>query len=87
LAEGEVGRVGVAINTLRDMEEVFGGIPLDKISTSMTINATAPIMLAMYIALAEKQGITKSKLRGTVQNDILKEVVARNAWMLDLNPR
>jgi len=86
LAEGEVGRVGVAINTLRDMEEVFEGIPLDKISTSMTINATAPIMLAMYIALAEKQGTSKNKLRGTVQNDILKEVVARNAWMLELEP-
>lgn len=84
LAEGEVGRVGVAINTLSDMEEVFEGIPLDKISTSMTINATAPIMLAMYIALAEKQGLSASELRGTVQNDILKEVVARNAWMLEL---
>lgn len=86
LAEGEVGRVGVAINTLRDMEIVFQGIPLDKVSTSMTINATAPIMLAMYIALGERQGVPQEKMRGTVQNDILKEAVARNAWMLDLEP-
>jgi len=86
LAEGEVGRAGVAINTLRDMEEVFEGIPLEKISTSMTINATAPIMLAMYIAIGEKQGTNISRLSGTVQNDILKEVVARNAWMLELEP-
>lgn len=86
LAEGEVGRVGVAINTLRDMEIVFQGIPLDKVSTSMTINATAPIMLAMYIALGERQGVPQEKLRGTVQNDILKEAVARNAWMLDVEP-
>ncbi len=86
LAEGEVGRVGVAINTLRDMEAVFQGIPLDRVSTSMTINATAPIMLAMYIVTAEKKGIAQEKLTGTVQNDILKETVARNAWMLKLEP-
>jgi len=86
LAEGEVGRVGVAINTLSDMEIVFQGIPLDRVSTSMTINATAPIILAMYIATAERQGVPQEKLRGTVQNDILKETVARNAWMLDLEP-
>lgn len=86
LAEGEVGRVGVAINTLRDMEAVFQDIPLDRVSTSMTINATAPIMLAMYIVTAEKKGIGQEKLTGTVQNDILKETVARNAWMLKLEP-
>lgn len=86
LAEGEVGRVGVAINTLRDMEIVFHDIPMDKVSTSMTINATAPIMLAMYIVAAEKKGIAQEKLTGTVQNDILKEIVARNAWMLKLEP-
>ena len=86
LSEGEVGRVGVAINTLKDMEIVFHEIPMDKISTSMTINATAPIMLAMYIAAAEKKGIPQEKLTGTVQNDILKETVARNAWMLKLEP-
>ncbi len=85
LAYGEVGRVGVAINTLRDMELVFDGIPLDKVSTNMTINATAPMLLAMYIAVAEKQGLTPDKLAGTVQNDILKEVVARHAWAFDLD--
>lgn len=85
LAEHEVGRVGVAINTLRDMELVFQKIPLDKISTNMTINATAPVLLAMYIALGEKQGIPVAQLSGTIQNDVLKEAVARNAWMLDLD--
>jgi methylmalonyl-CoA mutase N-terminal domain/subunit len=86
LAEGEVGRVGVAINTLKDMETVFQEIPLDKVSTSMTINATAPIMLAMYIVTAERKGVAQEKLKGTLQNDILKEAAARNAWMLDLEP-
>ncbi|NIM46325.1 MAG: methylmalonyl-CoA mutase, partial [Nitrososphaeria archaeon] len=85
LAQGEVGRVGVPINSLRDMETVFDGIPLDKVSTSMTINATAPIMLAMYIAVGEKQGVPQEKLAGTIQNDVLKESVARNAWMLSLD--
>jgi methylmalonyl-CoA mutase N-terminal domain/subunit len=85
LAEGEVGTVGVAVNTLRDMERIFQAIPLDKVSTSMTINATAPILLAMYIAVAEKQGISPPQLAGTVQNDVLKEAAARNAWMLDID--
>jgi methylmalonyl-CoA mutase N-terminal domain/subunit len=85
LAEGEVGTVGVAVNTLRDMERIFHGIPLDRVSTSMTINATAPILLAMYIVIAEKGGISLTKLAGTVQNDVLKEAAARNAWMLDID--
>jgi methylmalonyl-CoA mutase N-terminal domain/subunit len=68
LSEGEVGKVGVAIDSLKDMEILFEGIPLDKVSTSMTINAPASILLAMYIAVAEKQGVPKSKLRGTIQN-------------------
>ena len=73
MAMGEVGKVGVAIDSLRDMERLFDGIPLDKVSTSMTINAPASILLAMYIAVAEKQGVPLEKLRGTIQNDILKE--------------
>src|SRR5881275_1903425 len=73
LAIGEVGKVGVAIDTLRDMEVVFQGIPLDRVSTSMTINATAAILLAMYIAVAKKQGVPPRVINGTVQNDILKE--------------
>lgn len=81
LAEGEVGKVGVAIDTLRDMEILFDGIPLDKVSTSMTINATAAIILAMYVAVAEKQGIKSTMLQGTIQNDILKEYVARGTYI------
>src|SRR5205823_3788044 len=77
LAAGEVGKVGVAIDTLHDMETVFEGIPLDKVSTSMTINATAAILLAMYIAVAKKQGLSPLVINGTVQNDILKEYIAR----------
>ncbi len=77
MARGEVGKVGVAIDTLRDMEVLFDRIPLDKVSTSMTINATAPILLAMYIALAKKQAVAPAKLDGTIQNDILKEYIAR----------
>ncbi len=77
LASGEVGRVGV-IDSLADMEVLFDGIPLDKVSTSMTINSTASILLALYIALAKKQGVTPDKLSGTIQNDILKEYIARN---------
>ena len=80
-ARGEVGKVGVPIDTLRDMEVLFKDIPLDKVSTSMTINATAPILLAMYIALAEKQGISPDKLDGTIQNDILKEYIARGTYI------
>jgi methylmalonyl-CoA mutase N-terminal domain/subunit len=77
IAAGEVGKVGVAIDTLADMETLFDGIPLDRVSTSMTINATAVILLAMYLAVAEKQGVTLGQVRGTIQNDILKEYVAR----------
>lgn len=80
-ARGEVGKVGVAIDTIYDMENLFDKIPLENISTSMTINATAPIILAMYIAVAEKNGVAKKKLRGTVQNDILKEYIARGTYI------
>ncbi len=81
LAEGEVGKVGVAIDSLADMETLFDGIPLDKVSTSMTINAPASVLLAMYIAVAEKQGTSPEKLRGTIQNDVLKEYVARGTYI------
>ncbi|MFQ5841891.1 MAG: methylmalonyl-CoA mutase, partial [Thermodesulfobacteriota bacterium] len=81
LSVGEVGKVGVAIDTLADMETVFQGIPLDRVSTSMTINATAAILLAMYIAVAEKQGVKPQSLRGTTQNEILKEYVARGTYI------
>src|SRR5437773_8986611 len=81
LAEGEVGREGVAIDTLADMEILFRGIPLDRVSTSMTINAPAAVILAMYLAVAEKQGIPLEKLEGTVQNDILKEYIAQKEWI------
>lgn len=81
LATGEVGKVGVAIDTLEDMETLFQDIPLDQISTSMTINATASILLAMYIAVAEKQGVHQDQLRGTIQNDILKEYIARGTYI------
>jgi methylmalonyl-CoA mutase N-terminal domain/subunit len=86
LCEGEVGKVGVAIDTLADMEALFSGIPLDKVSTSMTINATAAVLLAMYVALAERQGVDPAKLEGTIQNDILKEYVARNAYIFPPQP-
>jgi methylmalonyl-CoA mutase N-terminal domain/subunit len=86
LAAGEVGKCGVAIDSLQDMEELWDGIPLAEVSTSMTINATAPIVLAMYIAAAEKQGADRSKLRGTVQNDILKEYIARNTYIFGPAP-
>jgi len=81
IAYGEVGKVGVAIDTLADMEILFDKIPLDKISTSMTINASASVLLAMYIAVAEKQGVSKDKISGTVQNDILKEYIARGTYI------
>ncbi len=86
MAEGEVGRVGVPISSIADMERLFNKIPLDKISTSMTINSTAIILLAMYIAVAEKQGISPDKLRGTIQNDILKEYVARGTYIFPPKP-
>ena len=81
LAEGEVGKVGVAIDTLRDVEILFDGIPIDKVSTSMTINSTAAILLTMYIAMAEKQGVKPGVLQGTIQNDILKEYAARGTYI------
>ncbi len=86
MAEGEVGRVGVPISSIADMERLFHKIPLDKISTSMTINSTAIILLAMYIAVAEKQGVSTNKLRGTIQNDILKEYVARGTYIYPPKP-
>ena len=86
LAEGEVGKVGVSISSLHDMRVLFGGIPLDRVSTSMTINAPTSILLAMYIAVAKEQGVTPDKLRGTVQNDILKEYVARGTYISPPRP-
>ena len=86
LARGEVGKVGVVIDSLLDMEQLFAGIPLDKVSTSMTINSPAAVILAMYIALAEKQGVTPEKLNGTIQNDILKEYVARGTYIFPPQP-
>jgi methylmalonyl-CoA mutase N-terminal domain/subunit len=86
LAHGEVGKVGVAIDSLEDMEVLFDSIPLDKVSTSMTINAPAAVLLAMYIAVAEKQGVSMDKLRGTTQNDILKEYAARGTYIYPPQP-
>jgi methylmalonyl-CoA mutase, N-terminal domain len=86
LAAGEVGKCGVAISSLADMEVLFDGIPLDQVSTSMTITSTAAIALAMYIAVAEKQGVPSTKLRGTVQNDILKEYIAQKEWIFPPRP-
>ncbi|MCK4316828.1 MAG: methylmalonyl-CoA mutase, partial [Anaerolineae bacterium] len=86
LAEGEVGKVGVSISSLEDMRTLFDGIPLDKVSTSMTINAPAAILLAMYIAVGKEQGVEPRQLRGTVQNDILKEYVARGTYIFPPRP-
>lgn len=86
LAYGEVGKVGVAIDTLADMEILFDQIPLDKVSTSMTINAPASVLLALYIAVAEKQGVSKDKISGTIQNDILKEYIARGTYIYPPKP-
>ena len=86
LARGEVGRTGVPISSLADMELLFDGIPLDKVSTSMTINATASVLLALYIAVAKKQGVSPDKLNGTVQNDILKEYIARGTHIYPPGP-
>jgi methylmalonyl-CoA mutase N-terminal domain/subunit len=86
LAEGAIGRVGVAVDSLADMELIFQGIPLDKVSTSMTINAPATVLLAMYIAVAEKQGVPQEKLMGTTQNDILKEFIARGTYIFPPEP-
>ncbi|MDH4209675.1 MAG: methylmalonyl-CoA mutase family protein, partial [Anaerolineae bacterium] len=86
LAWGEVGRVGMAVDSLQDMEEAFEGIPLDKISTSLTINGVATIMMAMYFVVAEKQGVSLQELRGTAQNDILKEYIGRGTWIFPVEP-
>ncbi len=80
-ADGEVGRVGVPISSLADMEVLLDGLPLDEVSTSMTINSTAPILLALYVAAAEKQGVARDRISGTTQNDILKEYIARGTWI------
>jgi len=86
MAHGEVGKVGVAIDSLADMEVLFQGIPLDKVSSSMTINAPAAVLLAFYIAAAEKQGVPASALKGTIQNDILKEYAARGTYIFPPAP-
>lgn len=86
LSTGEVGRVGVAIDTLEDMRALFEGIPLDRISTSMTINSTAAILLALYVTVAAEQGVEPARLRGTIQNDILKEYVARGTEVYPVKP-
>ncbi|MCX6024245.1 MAG: methylmalonyl-CoA mutase family protein, partial [Chloroflexi bacterium] len=86
MASGAVGKVGVAINSLRDMEIMFNGIPLNKVSTSMTINAPASVMLAFYVAVAEKQGVSLKDLDGTTQNDVLKEYVARGTYIFPPRP-
>ena len=86
LALGEVGKVGVAIDSLQDMERLFDGIPLEKVSTSMTINATAAILLSLYVAVAKKQGASLARLSGTVQNDILKEYIARGTYIYPVRP-
>src|SRR5712671_2972573 len=81
LAAGEVGRVGVAIDSIEDMTTLFGDIPLDRVSTSMTINATAIILLSLYVAVARRQGASLARLSGTIQNDILKEYIARGTYI------
>jgi methylmalonyl-CoA mutase, N-terminal domain len=86
LAHGEVGKVGVAIDSFEDMERLFSGIPLDEVSTSMTINATAAILLSLYLAVAHKQGVPFNKVRGTLQNDILKEYIARGTYIYSPSP-
>ncbi|MGA9288793.1 MAG: methylmalonyl-CoA mutase family protein [Anaerobacillus sp.] len=86
MAKGEVGKVGVAIDSLNDMEALLRGIPLDKVSTSMTINAPASVLLAMYIVVAEKQGVSQAQISGTIQNDILKEYIARGTYIFPPKP-
>src|SRR5918911_843492 len=85
-SEGEVGREGVAIDTLVDMETLFGGIPMGEVSTSMTINAPAAIMLAFYVVVAEEQGVPPERLAGTIQTDILKEYIAQKEWCFPIDP-
>ncbi|KKK51078.1 hypothetical protein LCGC14_3118560, partial [marine sediment metagenome] len=86
MAKGEVGKVGVAVNTLHDMETMFDGIPLDQVSTSMTINAPAAVLVAMYAVVGQKQGVPNAKIQGTVQNDVLKEYVARGTYIYPPRP-
>ncbi|OVE84403.1 acyl-CoA mutase large subunit family protein [Natronolimnobius baerhuensis] len=86
MAAGEIGKAGVAIDSLADMETVFEGIPLDEVSTSMTINAPAAVLLAMYIAVGDQQGVDRAELRGTIQNDLLKEYIARNTYIYPPEP-
>jgi methylmalonyl-CoA mutase N-terminal domain/subunit len=86
MSRGEVGKEGVAVSTLRDFEVLFDGIPLGQVTTSMTINATAIIALAMYVAVAEKQGVPRARLGGTIQNDMLKEYIAQKEWMIPPRP-
>src|SRR5258708_35146692 len=85
-ALGEVGMCGVAVDTLRDMEALFDGIPLDKVTTSMTINGPAIVLLCFYVALADGRGIPRNKIGGTVQNDCLKEFIAQHAWLVPPRP-
>lgn len=86
LAEGEVGKEGVSVSSLADMEQLFAGIPLGEVTTSMTINAPAIIVMAMYVAVAEKQGVSYEKIAGTLQNDMLKEYIAQKEWMVPIRP-
>src|SRR4029079_2060975 len=86
MAQGEVGRVGVAIDTVEDLAQLFRDIPLDRVSTSMTINATAAILLAMYVVVGEEHGVSRSQLTGTVQNDVLKEYIARGTYIYPAAP-
>jgi methylmalonyl-CoA mutase, N-terminal domain len=86
MAEGEVGRAGVAIDTVDDLARLFDAIPLDRVSTSMTINATAPVLLAMYVVVGEEHAVARGKLQGTVQNDILKEFIARGTYIYPIEP-
>ena len=86
LAKGEVGKVGVPVSHLGDMLTLFDGLPLDQMNTSMTINATAPWLFALYIAAAEKQGVARAKLQGTVQNDIIKEYLSRGTYIFPPKP-
>jgi methylmalonyl-CoA mutase N-terminal domain/subunit len=86
MARSEAGKVGVAISSIEDMQDLFEGIPLDRVSTSMTINATAAILLCLYLAVGERQGVSSEKLSGTVQNDILKEYIARGTYVFPPAP-
>src|SRR3954467_7269649 len=86
MSQGEVGKEGVAVSTLKDFEILFEGIPLDKVTTSMPINASAIVALCMYIAVAEKQGVSMEKLGGTIQNDMLKEYIAQKEWIVPPRP-